>query len=277
MSTADDSNEDVKAKLEKAAEALQAAGQIDTVSFADLAPISGITMNSYENGEAAFAAQMQMYNCLTETSSFGSTPLKSKPAIKENAEKVGALSFTSVKMKFDFDKAIADQNIPEEAKESMKAVLNKLMGGDGMSMWLARDDKSVLQVTAKDWESAKKQVESYLSLKAGSAKKSDTVGDSAAYKLTRNSLPKDVTFLTLIESNSLLNSIYGYVKEIPKMIPGADALQIPELKIDKNAPKSFFGLSVTLKPEHGGFDLFVPSQTIKTVADVVKPLMNQGD
>jgi hypothetical protein len=273
QSLGDDASEEVKAKLAKANEALTAAELREQYSISDLDPLSSLTVSKFASGEAAFAAYVQLFSAMSAGSKFSNVPLKSKPVFKESAEKVGKLDFASVSFELDFDKAADGQNVPEEAKEATKALYKQMLGGDKINLWFAKDGNSLVQVSAKDLASAK----SIVSLYSTKAEASRSLNGSESYKVTRSGLPSESTMLMLFDTNSLISWGYNMVKGVQKMFPGGEAMQIPEIKFDKNAPKAFVGMSISLKPEHGSVDLFVPSLTVKEVAKIIKPLMNTGD
>ena len=124
--------------------------------------LSPVGLEVVESNDATriAARRLEVLKALTKSGSFGHVPLKEKPVVQENAQKIGSFNLHAVSVRFDFDKAVSE--LPDEAKESSRDSLRRAMGGDTLNLWFGTDGKVLLQLTAKDWAEARALGEAYL-------------------------------------------------------------------------------------------------------------------
>ena len=93
-------------------------------------PIHGLGVMKCADPEKAVAASINMLRSMGSEGGFMNVYFKDKAEIKPNAEKYGAVSFTSVHMVWDLDKSMAASggHLPDEMKKKLVEGLKKLMG-----------------------------------------------------------------------------------------------------------------------------------------------------
>ena len=70
-------------------------------------PIAGVTVTKCTDPEKALAANIKMLQAMGAEGGFQNVYLKEKPEIKPNAEKYGAISFTSIHVVWDLEKTMS--------------------------------------------------------------------------------------------------------------------------------------------------------------------------
>ena len=261
---ADDKDEKVKEQIEAIMRELAGYDQGVEASGGNMKSLNGLEVTPSKDAAKVVAARIRLMRTLTADSSFASVPLKSKPEVKDDAEKVGELSFASVKLAFDLDKAV--EAAGPDVKELTKKSLMKTVG-EGTTRWIGTDGKLVYEVTAKDWKEAKALIEGYVGGKSA-------VEKEEAYKLTRKSLPAEASMLVLFDAVKTAQAIADLFRDQLGGIPGAP-LQIPELKAPPGKP-AYVGLAVVLKAEYGSLDLFVPTAAVQQIRRLLAPVID-GD
>jgi hypothetical protein len=169
--------------------------------------------------------------------------------VKPEAQQYQGFNLSEGKVTFDLEKLAKTQPNPATA-EALKSAL----GGGTLTTWFGTDGKRVLSVSAKDWESARAQIDAYLEPKS-------TIGETAGFQDVRSHLPKDVTMMLLV-------SAQGLVQQIATQL--AATLDNPELKVPADMPKepALFGVSLTNGEAGYQFQLVVPSR--------VGPVLEKG-
>jgi hypothetical protein len=262
----DDENEDAKKALEAAAELLAEAGLEAQYSTSDL-PLAGLEIAHFKDPAKAVSANLKILKALTPSSAAQNVPLKEKPEIKENAETVGDFKLHSAKLSLDIEKAVAEA--PEQMRDAMKASLERMLGGE-MRMWFGTDGKVFLNVTAKDWKTAKGLIDSYL-------KGDQPVSKDDSFQLTRKNLPSETTMVALVDTGRLVYELFEMFKEMFQAFPGGfPGGAMPELRKPTGKP-AYLGVALTLKPEYGSFELFVPTTAAQQVRKLLAPLLEKDD
>jgi hypothetical protein len=207
-------------------------------------PLAGLQVYHYDDPAKAIEAQIKMFKAMySEDKSAG---LKEKPVIKLKAEKYGEMELHSVQFVWDFDK-MAEPAAAKGGEEGKKKFIEAMKGmlGEKMTVWFGTDGKSVVQVTAADWPTARKLLDQY-------TKGGKTIGDAKAFADVRKEMPAQASFLGLID----VVQMFGTMAELFKPLMGAN---VPPNwpKMPDKGTRSFLGLSVTLQPQRGSFDLFI--------------------
>ena len=123
----------------------------------------------------------------------------------------------------------------------------------------------MIQVTAKDWESAQKTLDQYF-------KGQGTVGDDKAFMAARKLLPKQASAVVVVDVVQYVGDILDFITPILQS-SGAPGLPAKFPKPVKDKP-GFVGFAATLRPDHGAMDFAVPAETVKLVYDsYVSPLL----
>jgi hypothetical protein len=243
-------DEKTLAALEKAYDALAAAGPQIQASTSDVPP-RGINVMTAENPAKAAQAQVQVLRAMK-----GLPMVKGDPDIKENAEKYQGFELTSVKIVWDIEKMIEMQAAaPGLDKEKFAAYMKNLMG-EGQNTWIGTDGKVVISVMAKDWADAKKLIDEY-------TKSGKTLGDTAEYKDVRQHLPAEATMLSLIDLPRYAETLVTAMKPLLEgVIPG-----LPE-NFGKPAVKgktAYLGFALALQPRRGSVDVFLSGAAVHEI------------
>ena len=198
--------------------------------------------------------------------------LKGKPEVKPDAEKYKDIAFTYIHMEFDLDKLLpataGGKEVPEAMRKAQREMMQKMMG-EGMTAWLGTDGKEVVQVTAKDWDAAKKLLDQYY-------KGQNTAGDDKAFVAARKELPAQATVVELIDAMQYASLILDFVKPVLEASGAKLPVKLPEAV--KGQP-GYIGFAVTLQGDSAGMDFVVTAESVKQIyKNYVAPLMKpKGD
>lgn len=246
----------------KVAEALSAAKGKSNYASSNY-PIAGLTFQEFENPAKALEATLGMIKGMGEGKSFSGGMVKGQPVVTPDAATFKDVKFTEYKIAWDLEKMA--EAIPGGA-EAMKVVMTKTMGTE-LHGWMGVDGKRMVTVTAKDWDAAKARLESYYG--------SQSVGGNAAFQSTRKALPAAASMLAMMDAGPYAYAMADLACTVANAIPGIPINLPKEIKPTKMAP-TFIGMAVTLQPERGSFDFYLPVAAIQTIEKVVKQVM-QGD
>jgi hypothetical protein len=250
-------------EIAAALEELAKAGpneRLDSYSF----PMAGLQVYQYDDPAKAVAAQLKVIKALiaNDPKEIG---LKEKPVLKTNAQKHGDFQLHSVQMAWDFEKMA--EHAPQKDADSKKQFVEAMKGllGEKTTLWFGTDGKSMVQVVAADWTTARKLLDRY-------SKGEGKVGDVKAFQEVRKQMPPRASFLGLIDSVRLFGSIFEIVRPllpVAQLPPGWPNLPGKDVT-------SFVGLSATLQPGRGGLDLYLPASAVSEFYKaVVKPLIKE--
>jgi hypothetical protein len=234
------------ARIEKLYAEIAAAGPQGELS-ANSTPDLAMVVRAYRQPEKAAAALAKLYEGLAKGGKFANVVLKEKPKVTHEAVKHRGFTFTEVRLALDFEASVA--NLPEQVRETMLTQFKRLMR-ERSTFWLGTDGKVVVQVTAKDWDAAKKLLDDYLD-------GNSTVGSDPEFQLARKNLPANATFLVLMETSHTVTMLAEQAKAAMAAIPGGGVPISGNVKPVKGEP-TYVGVALTLKPQVASFDLFVP-------------------
>ena len=236
-------------------------------------PPAGVSILKCVHPKKAVQAAVQMLEAQGEEGGLQSAFLKGKPEVKPDAEKYKDIEFTYVHMEFDFDKLLpttaGGKELPEGVRKAQLDMMHKMMG-EGMTAWLGTDGKEVVQVTAKDWDAAKKLLDQYY-------KGENTVGDDKAFAAARKELPAEATVVELIDVMQYANLMIDILKPALAAVgTKAPVLKLPEPV--KGQP-SYIGFAATLEGDSASMDFVVTAESVQQIyKNYVAPLMKpKGD
>jgi hypothetical protein len=240
--------------LQQALDELLAAGP-GLVLMATSPGSKGLQVAHYKDAEKAAAAQLKFFDALRDVTLYASMPLKEKPVVRANAETFRGGKFHFFSVKWDFDKQFA--NLPAGAQQMADAM--KKLAGEGANLWFGALDGALVTVQAKDWKAAEILLQEYV-------EKKETVGDKfKSFAQTREHLPREATGIALISAPEL-TELGGQYASVFMQIFGLPAPQLAPAK--RSEP--FLGVSVTLKNEHAGLDLWIPAEIARDVRRLVE-------
>jgi hypothetical protein len=220
---------------------------------------TGLSVWKFDDPAKAVDAQLQLFKSLKEGSMYGAV-LKADPKVKENAEKYGGFALHSVSMKWDLEKTIEKQGgaalANDEQKKAMVELMRSLLG-EGSNIWFGTDGKTMVQVTAKDWDAARKYLDRY-------QKGDGTVGQSQAFKDTVKHLPADASMIALMDVPQYSEV---FVKGVVLGLQSSGLVPVPPGS-DKPAIKAkttYMGVGMRMDSGRARFDMWLSAQSVNDV------------
>ncbi|MFL5328078.1 MAG: hypothetical protein ACJ8C4_04130 [Gemmataceae bacterium] len=257
-------------RITKAIEELELAGGIKSYSTSNY-PIARMIVEEFQDAPKALRATVGILESLDDGARFGSGYVKTKPEIKTGAESFRDIAWTSYRIVWDHEKFNEMPVGGDEAKKSAKKML-----GDQTFGWLGISGNRLIEVQAKDWETARGWLEAYFTGKGTIG--SDTTPESAAFRLTHQAMPQpaslislaDVGPIALLMAESMLPQIKaGTLFPFPVPAPA-------ELTPVKFTP-SYLGFAATLQAERLDFNIFVPASAGAEVNKIVNQFVMGGN
>ncbi len=243
-----DDDEKGNAALDERLKELFAAGPLADVAGSG-APNVSLTVSKYAEPKKAAAALVGCYQAMTAGGRVQSVVLKDAPKVTADAKKYKEFTFTEVRLAFDFDATVKD--LPDGLKESTLAQVKRLVA-EKMTAWIGTDGKTVVQVSAKDWDAASGALDRYFD-------NVKSVGATEGYKLTRKNLPADASILMMLETGNSLTTLLEALRAMEGAIP--DFPKIGKIKPLDGEP-TFIGIAVALKSDTATANVFVPVKAI---------------
>ncbi len=186
--------------------------------------------------------------------------IKDKLVLKENVQEHQGFTLHQVNVTLDFDASVGsikDDNLKQATLESMKRLVN-----EKTVYWFGHDGKRFVQIVAKDWDAAKKLLDTALADKAA-------VGTQPAFLATRQALPANVTQLLFAEAGPTILALGNYAKSTILTLPAFPGAEVPDFKLPKDPVVSYLGFAVVLKPNSAGFCGFIPAEAVKLARESV--------
>lgn len=248
----DPESKEGKAAMDALAELVKAAPgtRLDAVNL----PLQSIQVAHYGEPAKAMEAQIQLIQSLAAGANYSAGQLKEKPKVTPKAQKYGDFEFTSVELKWDLDKMVEAIKVPlsDDAKKQLGEAFKKMLG-EGQTTWIGTDGKVVLQVSAKDWATAKKYLKEH-------AKGTDKVGAQPAYRDVRKQLPEESSMLAVVDLVRYVEVVLSITRPVMEsMMP----LKIPSAPADL-AP-TYCGGAVTMKADRAAVDVFISAATVHQI------------
>ncbi|MEO6809470.1 MAG: hypothetical protein ABI353_10215 [Isosphaeraceae bacterium] len=176
--------------------------------------------------------------------------------VQNVVEPYKGFQFHKATMTFDMD-AIAKQqpNNPGGA-DAVKQVL----GGTDLTTWYGTDGKQVLSVSAKDWNTAKTQIDAALS-------GTGTLGAMPGYKVIRAKLPEQVNALILV-------SMQGVVRQLAAQVSARTPGSTVRVPADMPKDPALLGGAITRTQTGSQFQFIVPSAVGSVVERGLMPVIS---
>lgn len=252
-----DESKEIAAVLEELAK----AGPIDRMDGYAF-PMNGLQIYHYDDPAKAVAAQVKLFKAMAESDP-KSIGFRAKPVLKMDAQQFGDFKLHSVELAWDFEKMaepVAQRG--DEAKKQYIEAMKQILG-DKLTLWFGTDGKVLVQVSAANWETARKLLDQY-------SKGSGTIGEVKAFGDARKEMPARTSFLMLIDAVNIFGVMLDAFRP---MIPGG---QLPAGWPAKGTATGFVGMSATLQARRGSLDLFITAAAAQDFYKaVVKPLVGE--
>jgi hypothetical protein len=241
-------------ELEAALAKQRGLGRVETIAGVSMAGgMRTINIMNVSDPKALLGTTEMSVKAMTSADS----PLNFFKDVKvvPNAETYKGYTFTRTDMVIDKDKFVKLQpNNPAAG-----AALTAMYGGDKITSWYGVNDTQMIQLMDKSWDSAKAQLDAYLSGEG-------SVGATPGYKAVRAKLPTQVNVLALVSVQGLVNQLAGQFSAMTNN---------PNLKTPADMPKepAILGLSLTaVAPRSYEFHLVVPSPVGAVVEKGLVPI-----
>jgi hypothetical protein len=254
-----DEGSDQAKKVKKALDQLVAAGPRSFVT-SQAVPAKGLSVLDYEDPAKALDASLQLLEAVAKNEQFRFMPIKDGITVKRKAQNYRGTEWSEVSMKWDLDKMFAE--VPFGGEELIKGM--KKITGEGENIWMGVVDKQVIAATAKDWKSAKNLIDEYLE------KKGKPASADKAFAAVRGQLPKEATFVELLDMAQYLDLVLEMVRPIL-----AAAGQDVEIPASKEKQPGYVGVSATLLPRNVGGDVFISAGAAREVYRVIDPFIKK--
>jgi hypothetical protein len=212
-------------------------------------PNTSITVSNFKDPAKAVQANLKAYKAVAPGGQVSAVAVKTAPKVAEDAETHRGFKFAEIRLHFDFEATVAA--LPDGVRDAALESLKKSQS-EKSSIWLGTDGKTVIQLSAKDWATAKTTLDKYLDAK-------ETVSSDRAFQLTREQLPADATLVLIAETGSTISSIMDSAKGLGQALPGFP--QIGEVKAPKGDP-TYVGLAIAMKGETIGISGFIPTKAM---------------
>jgi hypothetical protein len=247
--------------LQEALDDLAAAKPQMSVAAMNL-PVRGIQVWKYADPAKAMEAQRKLLESLPSGGSYQFTVLKDKPEIKVDERSHRDFKLTRAKFTWDLDKL--SQGVPGGG-QAMTDAMKKLMG-EGLTVWFGTDGKTYVQISGKDWPEARRYLDAYLDGK-------ETLGQQAAFLDARKHLPGRTTMLVMMDLPQYARALGQIFLAMMRGQAGAEADEQPAAIKSK---ASYLGMAITLRPEVGSFDLWLPGSVVGEVRKVFEGFRGGG-
>jgi hypothetical protein len=224
-------------------------------------PPGGLQVWSYEDSDKAVAAQLRLLEALPAGSTYQSGILKKKAAVKRDDQKYDGMALHRVDLVWDLDK-LADKagGGKELADDQRKQIIKglKRLRGEGVTCWLGSNGKAVYQVTARDWDGARKLLDEY-------KKGSNRIGDAPAYQAIRKELPRRASYVGVLDLTRYLVPLFEVVRPMLSMLP--IPLQIPEDYPAEpgQGTAGYLAVAATLESRALSVDLILSNEAISEI------------
>ncbi len=238
---------------------LLAANDGDTVSLSgpEFASLSAAT---FKDPAKVAEVRLAVFSALDEGAKYSNLVLKKKPKVKKEAEKHAGFTLHSAEVEIDFEASVKATPDPDQREAAIEA-MKKLMP-EKQTVWFGTDGKRVVNVSGKDWATAKKLLDEFAAAKA-------KAGDDKAFAATRGQLPAEASYLMLTDAVSLIGQLAEYAGQLGGAIPGAGGAELPKFGKAKGDP-AYIGVAVSATKQWVRLDLFVPVGAVKSLMESVK-------
>jgi hypothetical protein len=221
-------------------------------------PTSGLQVWDYEDPAKAVAGQLKLFKALKAGTGYQYAPLKEKPEVKANDREYRGFKLHHVRMVWDLEKMT--ETLPGAGK-GMEEAIKKLVG-EGLNVWFGTDGKAYVQASGKDWPTVKRYLDTYLDGK-------DTLGKQPPYLDTHKHLPAQATMVVLMDMPQYTHAIMEYMRDLMAAMAGKE---LPKAVAAPKTKPSYFGMTVTLEPGRGSFDVWVPGAGVDEIRKAVESM-----
>jgi hypothetical protein len=217
----------------------------------------GLMVTHYENLNKAAEAHLKLFQLLKEAEGFRFMPLK-KVAVKPNDRTHRNFRLHSAEMAWDLEQMLGRQPGGKEMVDAMKKLV-----GEGMQIWFGTDGKVFVQVSARDWETARGYLDQFLDGNSG-------IGQQPAYRQTRQQLPEQASMVMLMNLPKYFQVMSDYVQAIMSATGFGGNRPVPPARMGE---AFYAGVAVTVQAEQVSLDVWIPVAAAKEAQKAFAPLI----
>ncbi len=228
---------------------------------------SGLAVLAPNDPDTLVTAKLAALKSLTSGGTYRNVVLKEKPVVKEATQKLAGYTLHEARFVLDFEATVqnvGDQNV----REAMLAGLKRSVP-EKPTVWFGTDGKKVVQISAKDWDAAKKLLDDLTSGKSA-------VGNNESFKTTRSQLPGEVSVIAIFDLAEAMVALSEQAGDMTANLPGLPVGEIPKLK-KPDGPPVYVGVSVVVKSNGFRIDAFVPAKSVDLGKTILAPLFEKKD
>ncbi len=236
-----------KVRATALADLLKAGPQARVDGFNPLA--EGVQSWSFTDPGKAVEAKWKLLESLDQGDGYHLAILKEKPVLKKAVQKLQGFTFHSMQVRWDLEQVVTQlgqaMDLPGQQQKAVVEALKKVVGEE-MTVWFGTDGKRVLQVTARNWETAQRLLEAHLHGKC-------TLEKQTAYQTIRKELPQRATILLLLD--------------LPRYANLAASLVVPQGQGQPpmDTKPAYGGLALGLQSERITLDAFLTVEAMREV------------
>jgi hypothetical protein len=225
-----------------------------------MSPRMSLSVWNFGDPAKALAARLKLFQSMKAGAKYSMVPIKDKPQVEADAVKYRGASLHHARVHLDLENLAI--NGPGNKEELLK--LLKELTGEFHDCWFGVIDQVLIQVTAPDWMMASTMLDTYYS-------KTNTIGSGSSKEMlaVRARLPRETNLLGFTDVDLAMR---GSGHLIGQMINAQFGRTIkPPARKETQGPPGCIGTAVTLRPEHGSLDLWLPGILIPQIRQFVNP------
>lgn len=225
--------------------------------YAQLDPGAEIAVTEFKDPAKGARAAVDAFRAVGPGGFVSRVYVKGAPEVADATVKHRGLTFTEVRLRLDLDTTAG--RLPEgAARDAMLAQLKRTRL-ERPGVWIGADDRTVIQLTAKDWASAKAALDAYLDGKP-------VVGSEDNFKAVQKHLPSRATAVLLSDVGVVVWDGAELLRAVGPTVPGVPA--IPDLRRPKGPPV-YAGVAVSMSGDTGMITAFVPADAAVVVTKML--------
>lgn len=206
-------------------------------------------------------AKSELLKLMPKSARYYNVPLKKEPKMLEVKDKVAGFDLQGAEIQVDFESLLDEEDDPELAEVTIATA--KLFLQETTRIWFGSNGKEYVQVSAENFETAKKLIEDY---QAGK----NNLGENPRMLAIRKLFPEKVSSVTYMDVVQMLTQLSKGFRKTLAQVPGLPIGELPELKPIETKP-IYAGTSYTVTANGFIFDFFAPTESVSYGRKLFEP------
>lgn len=219
-------------------------------------PGTVLEVTAYQHPEKAARALTKAYKAVAAGGRVNGIVVKTAPRVADEAQTHRGFTFSSIHLNYDFAASVA--GLPEGLRQEILDQF-KMTTPEKALEWVGTDQKVVVRIRAKDWDTARALLDQYLDSK-------HTLGAETAFQCVRERLPREANWLLVADLESVLSNTFRTLDSLRDELPELGRI-LHGLKRDR-PPGSYFGVALTFRMDTITLTAYAPAQTIGSFAEL---------